>query len=321
MHQSAEKLSVRYRGDLRRVMGTVRQKIMKRNDVIHLAASHGLQLCGDIFFNEMGIDFKVAFATDINGEKWVLRIPRRENLADQIEQEKKILNLVKKHLSISVPDWKIASPELVAYPLLKDKPVITFNSETHEIIWNIDRKDPRTVVSLAKVLVELHQIPVEKAASVGSKLLTPQMARQEVLHDIETVKREIGIGAELETRWRTWVDTDNFWPNFSTFIHGDLYAGHILADKNGEISGIIDWSEGQVGDPSVDFSGHMAVFGEQSLRDLIYWYEKSGGKVWSGIFEHSVERYSASPLNYAIFAIKTKIDEHINAAKVQLGVF
>ncbi|MCC5618809.1 hypothetical protein LC605_27725 [Nostoc sp. CHAB 5836] len=52
----------------------------------------------------------------------------------------------------------------------------------------------------------------------------------------------------------------------------------------------------------------------------IYWYEKSGGKVWESIFEHSVERHSASPLNYAIFAIKTKMDEHINAAKVQLGV-
>lgn len=293
---------------------------MKRNDVLHLAASHGLQLCGDISFNEMGIDFKVAFATDINGEKWVLRIPRRGNLANQIEQEKKILNLVKKHLSISVPDWKIASPELVAYPLLDNEPVITFNPETYKITWNIDQKDPRTVSSLAKVLVELHQIPVQEAVSIDAKLLTPEMVRQEVLNNIETVKREIGISAELETRWRTWVDTDNFWPNFSTFIHGDLYAGHILADKNGEVSGIIDWSEGQVSDPSVDFSGHIAVFGEQSLRDLIYWYENFGGKVWRSAFEHSVERHSASPLNYAIFAIKTKMDEHINAVKGQLGV-
>ena len=79
---------------------------MKRNDVLHLAASHGLQLCGDISFNEMGIDFKVAFATDINGEKWVLRIPRRGNLANQIEQEKKILNLVKNTYLSQFPTGK-----------------------------------------------------------------------------------------------------------------------------------------------------------------------------------------------------------------------
>ncbi len=75
-----------------------------------------------------------------------------------------------------------------------------------------------------------------------------------------------------------------------------------------------------MGDPSVDFSGHIGVFGEQSLRDLIYWYKRFGGKVWENLFEQSVERYSASPLNYAIFAIKTNMNEHINAAKGQLGL-
>ncbi len=174
---------------------------METNEILNLAASHGLQLGDDIFLNEMGIDFKVAFTTDINGRKWVLRIPRREDLAGQIEQEKKILNLVKKYLSISVPDlvkkylsisvpdWKIASPKLVAYPLLESKPVITFNPETHEITWNIDQKDTRIVSSLAKILVELHQIPVQEAASIGVKSLTPQMVRQEVSHNIEIVKR------------------------------------------------------------------------------------------------------------------------------------
>ncbi|MBE9180295.1 macrolide 2'-phosphotransferase [Oculatella sp. LEGE 06141] len=293
---------------------------MKRDDILNLAASYGLQLNDDLVFNEMGIDFKVAFVTDINGKKWVLRIPRRDNLASQIEQEKKILALARKYLSISVPDWKIASPKLVAYPLLENKPVITFDPETYGITWNIDQKNTRIVSSLAKVLVELHHIPTQEAASIGVKSLTPQMARQEILHNIESVKREIGISAELETRWRRWVDTDSLWPTFSTFIHGDLYAGHILADKNGEVSGIIDWSEGQVGDPSIDLSGHIAVFGEQSLRDLIDWYKKFGGRVWENIFAHSVERYSATPLNYAIFAIKTNMDEHITAAKGQLGL-
>lgn len=294
---------------------------MRKNDILQRAASYGLQLCDNMVFNEMGIDFKVAFATDIQGKKWVLRIPRRENLADQIEQEKKILNLVKKHLSISVPDWKIANPELVAYPLLDDRPVITFDPETYEVMWNIDPKDSCIVSSLAKVLVELHQISVDEAASIGTKFLTPQRVRQKVSDDIETVKREMGISTELETRWRKWVDTDYFWPDFSTFIHGDLYAGHILTDRSGKIGGIIDWSEGQVGDPSVDFSGHITVFGEQSLRDLIDEYKKFGGKVWESLFEHAVERHAASPLNYAIFAIKTKMDEHINAAKSQLGFF
>ncbi len=169
-------------------------------------------------------------------------------------------------------------------------------------------------------MVELHQIPTQGSLSEGLKFSTPEMFRQEVLDNIETVKRELGMSVEMENRWRKWIDTDNLWADFSTFIHGDLYAGHILADKNAEISGIIDWSEGQVSDPSIDFSGHIAVFGEESLKDLIRLYEKFGGKVWDNLFEQTVERHSASPLNYAVFALKTNTDEHLNAAKIQLGV-
>ena len=290
------------------------------NEILDLAASHGLRLGGEMVFNEMGIDFRVAFTTDTDGKKWVLRIPRREDLADQIEKEKEILNLAQKHLSVSVPDWKIASPALVAYPLLENPPVITFNPETYEVLWNIDQENSGIVSSLAEVLVELHRIPIQEAVAIGVKSQTPEMVRREISQNIENVKREIGISAALETRWRSWVDNDSLWSDFSTFIHGDLYAGHILADKHGKVSGIIDWSEGQVGDPSVDFSGHIAVFGEESLRELINRYEKCGGKVWEKMFEQTVERHSAAPLNYAVFALNTNNNEHINAVKTQLGV-
>ncbi|RAJ93193.1 macrolide phosphotransferase [Larkinella arboricola] len=103
-------------------------------------------------------------------------------------------------------------------------------------------------------------------------------------------------------------------------MHGDLYAGHILAAKNGAISGIIDWSEGQVSDPSIDFSGHLSVFGEESLKELLSEYKKLGGMVWEGMFEQTVERHAAAPLLYGLFAIATNSDTHIEAAKVQLGL-
>ena len=293
---------------------------MNTKDIMNLAESHGFLLKDNISFNEMGIDFKVVFATDVNGQEWVLRIPRRDGLADRIEQEKKILELAKKHLSVSVPDWKIASPELIAYPLLANKPVLTFDEKTYEVTWNIDPKDPHITTSLAKVLVELHRIPTLEAENLGLKSQTSERARQEVWERIERVKRELGIGDELESRWRKWVDNDRLWPDFSTFIHGDLYAGHLLAEETGEITGIIDWSEGQVGDPSTDFSGHVSAFGEESLKELIANYKDLGGKVWDHLFEQAVERHAAAPLNYAVFALETNMEEHIEAVKPQLGL-
>lgn len=293
---------------------------MEIRDILKLAEEHGLHLKDEMSFNEMGIDFKIAFATATDNTKWVLRIPRRGDQEKQIEKEKNILNLAKRHLNIAVPDWKIASSTLVAYPLLEDKPALTFDAQTYDVTWNIDKDDPHFVKSLAKALVKLHQIPSHEAEAVNLKILTPDMLKQEVLDRIQTVKSEIGISPDLETRWKKWLDNEALWPEFTSFIHGDLYAGHILATPEGDVSGFIDWSEGQVSDSSIDFAGHIAAFGEDSLRGLISEYQKSGGRIWGKMLEQAIERHSSAPLNYGLFAVLTKSDAHIEAAKVQLGV-
>lgn len=293
---------------------------MENEDILALAARHGLKLEQELSFNEMGIDFRVVFARDLEDNAWVLRIPRREGLEKQILKEKKILDLVKDRLTVSVPDWKIAAPDLIAYPLLENAPVLTFDPETYEVTWNIDQEENEYVPSLAGVLCRIQQIPASEAEAAGLRSVTPEIAREELLDDIERVKGELGISAELEDRWRRWVETDKFWPDFSAFVHGDLYAGHVLSDTKGRISGIIDWSEACVSDPAIDFSGHLAAFGEQSLRDLIRLFREGGGRVWENMFEHIRERHSASALKYGVFAVESNVDTHITAAKAQLGV-
>ena len=71
---------------------------MNREEIQNLTEKHGLIITDDITFNDMGIDFRVGMVTDINGQKWILRIPRREDMSVQIEEEKHILDLVKKQL-------------------------------------------------------------------------------------------------------------------------------------------------------------------------------------------------------------------------------
>jgi len=293
---------------------------MNNKEIQQLAEKNGLFLSEDMSFNEMGIDFKVGFATDNKGDTWVLRIPRRYNLRDQIATEKRILQLVSNFLSVQVPQWSIANEELVAYRLLNGKPALTFNAETYEVFWNIDKNSFRYIQSLAKVLVNLHSIPYENVVQNNLKALTPTEVRNEIAERLYAVKTELGISKELENRYLTWIDNDLLWPNFTKFIHGDLYAGHVLTHPNGEVCGIIDWSTAQISDIAQDFSGHVAVFGEQSLKLLINEYQAQGGIVWDKIFEQSVERAAAAQLAYGYFALETKDDAHLEAAKIQLGV-
>lgn len=291
---------------------------MNNKAIIQLAARHGLQLTEDMAFNEMGLDFRVAFATDIHGQQWVLRIPRRPDLEAQIRRESRILELVKQHLPIAVPDWQICSPDLVGYPLLADQPALTYDQVSYAVTWHIDRDGKAFTRSLAGILVQLHGIPAREAEAAGIPSATPAEIRRAMQDKLDTVKRELGLSAGLETQWQAWLDNDRLWPNFSTFIHGDLFAGHILTEKNGNITGIIDWSEGQVGDPAADFAGHAAVFGSASLGELIRAYEQAGGKTWDYLYEQALARHAAAPLAYAHFALTTGNEIHIEAAKAQL---
>ncbi|EMS7282742.1 macrolide 2'-phosphotransferase Mph(G), partial [Escherichia coli] len=153
---------------------------MKNRDIQKLAERNGLFLSDEMSFNDMGIDFKVGFATDKDGAKWLLRIPRRTDLDEQIANEKRILQLVSKYLSVQVPDWRIANEELVAYPLLDGKPALTYDTETYEVTWNMAKDSELYIPSLAKVLVELHSIPTQEVLSNGLKVLTAEQARNEI---------------------------------------------------------------------------------------------------------------------------------------------
>lgn len=290
-------------------------------DTLALAARNGLQLVGDVAFNETGLDFRVGFATDTSGRRWVLRVPRRDDVQAKIEREARILDFVKRRLPVEVPDWQIHGPDLVAYPMLTDPMALVFDAETHSVTWNIDQGAETYVASLAEVLVALHASPVAKAVAAGIPDSSPEETRIQIHQDLESVKREIGIGRDLEDRSRRWLDNDRLWPDFSALTHGDLYAGHVAAAADARVSGVIDWTEAAVGDPSIDFSGHLAAFSPESLERLVAAYERAGGRTWPAMVEHIQERYAvASPIKYAVFAAVTGNERHLSAAKAQLGL-
>ena len=65
---------------------------MKNRDIQKLAERNGLFLSDEMSFNDMGIDFKVGFATDKDGTKWLLRIPRRPDLVNRLRMRNAFFN-------------------------------------------------------------------------------------------------------------------------------------------------------------------------------------------------------------------------------------
>jgi macrolide phosphotransferase len=185
---------------------------------------------------------------------------------------------------------------------------------TKQPTWNIDRKSSVFARSFGQALAALHGVP----DAAGLKVSTPEEIRKTASDEIERVRKEVGVGVELDRRWQAWLDDDS-WPPFTALIHGDLYGAHVLVDDTSRATGILDWTEAEVADPAMDFVFHLMGFGESGLDQLLTEYEAAGGRTWSGMRRHIGERLSAVPVKYALFALTTASDEHLAAARVQLG--
>ncbi|TMU87268.1 aminoglycoside phosphotransferase family protein [Bacillus sp. BHET2] len=65
-----------------------------------------------------------------------------------------------------------------------------------------------------------------------------------------------------------------FSANYETMIHGDLTTANIIfQQERGLISGIIDFTDTQLGDPAFDFAGVYWSFGPEFTKEVLSHYE------------------------------------------------
>ncbi|RED54403.1 macrolide 2'-phosphotransferase [Cohnella lupini] len=292
-------------------------------NILDLAARSGLNVVAESAeVNESGLDFLAVFAKTEDGESWVIRQPRRSDVVESAAYERKVLKVVQPYLPVAVPDWRICTPELIAYPRLEGQPAATINPEAMNYDWIIDPQAPPEafIQSLAESIVALHGIDPAIAETAGVRVKQPADVRRILSDRMDEVKRVFGVSESLWQRWQAWLAEDSYWPPHSSFIHGDLHPGHIVVDSDGKVTGLLDWTEGEVADPASDFTVYYAAFGELGLDRLLAEYKKAGGTTWPRMKNHIVELYAAYPVLIAIFALKSGLEEYVSMARSSLGV-
>ncbi|WP_414514692.1 macrolide 2'-phosphotransferase [Nostoc sp. PCC 9305] len=291
--------------------------------MLELAHKHNLTIQEDsLQFNESGLDFQVVLARNTDGERWILRLPRREDVLPSVDKEKRTLELIAPLLNVEVPQWTICTDELIAYRALNGVPTGTIDSEAKVYVWEIDPANPPDQFhkSLAKGIASLHQVSIEEARAIGLPIETAEEARAAMKQKMDAVKNEFGVGEELWNRWQSWLQKDEVWAKETVLTHGDLHAGHILIDAQVQVTGFIDWTEAAVTDPARDFVAHYRTFGEDALNKLISAYASSGGRIWSKMAEQVIELAASYPIAIAEFALKSDLDEYKQMARQSLGV-
>lgn len=290
-------------------------------EMVSIAGRSGLRLNpGRLEINESGMDFLVAFAAEEDGRMWVLRKPRRSDVWVRAENERNVLRLVGRHLPTAVPDWRICTPDLIAYPMLSGHPVATVDPAGGGYVWRYEQSALSDVFfdSLAGALAALHRIDHGEAAREGIRVKNPQASRQAVADNIEEIRQSFTVPDPLYGRWRSWLTDDAYWPEHSVLNHGDLHPPHIIVDGTQRVTGLIDWTEAEIADPGKDFVIYYALFGKEGLRDLLNRYERAGGRVWPGMMGHIAEQWAAYPALVAKFALTTGRDSDMAMAKGML---
>ena len=285
--------------------------------VADLASQNGMTIQPkSVRFNEAGLDYLVAFATAVDGKRWVLRIPRRPDVSAKVSDEAKILDLVKNKISAAVPDWRIRNRSLIAYLELPGELGLTV--EDGEPVWHFDRESPAYCASLGRLIAQLQRISAAEARAKGVPVLTPAGVREEWRSNLAAVSAEFRIADELMDRWTAWLAEDSYWPDFTAFSHGELYPAHLLLDDEYEIRSVLDWTTARVGDPAADFSLHHMMSTTLAFDLTVRAFRDEGGRVPPRLGEHCVELVAAGPVVYAMYALQTGHPDHQAAAAAQL---
>jgi macrolide phosphotransferase len=287
--------------------------IKSQQEVLELAHQSGLTIEEDsIQFNESGLDFQVVLATDADEVRWILRLPRREDVLQSVDREKRMLDLVAPLLSVEVPRWTICTDELIAYRALSGIPVGTIDPEAKAYVWAIDIENlpDQFYTSLARGLASLHQVSIEQVRAAELPIKTAEEIRSDMKHRMAAVGNEFGVGQALWERWQSWLHNDDMWMQKTVLTHGELHAGHILTNSQAQVTGFIDWTEASVADSATDFVAYYHTFGQEALSKLISAYAEAGGHTWSRMAEHVIELNATSAIGVAEFAIRSGLDEY-----------
>lgn len=288
------------------------------DDLLALASAHGLELDrSSIRTEEIGLDFRVAFGRGADGTDWVLRIPRRADVLARADVEGRLLALIAPQLDVAVPEWRVHSPELIAYPLLPGTPGLSIGADG-DLTWNVDMASTAYAASLGDAVAQLHRIDSDAAADTGIEVRTADQVRETWRRDLDRVAGAFRIAPALWERWTTWLAEDSYWPSRTVLTHGEIYPGHTLVERE-QISAILDWTTASVGDPAKDLMFHQVSAPPEAFDVVLEHYVRGGGQVWPRLAEHCTEMYSAGAVGYGLYALETGESAHRDAAAAALN--
>lgn len=229
---------------------------------------------------------------------WILRFPRNNIVAENLKKEQAVLPVVAQRVKFAVPlfehvgTWR--GQPYAGYRRIQGRPL-------SGCLFSGSKLADEVAESIASALFSLHGVPTSLVAEACAVEPTVEAWRQRYHALRETVRAR--ISPLLNSRMREVVER-----GFSRFleeelatleavalVHCDLGCEHILIEEDGAtVTGLIDFEDMTIGDPTIDFVGIYVTFGMDAVERIRDGYQRPsyGNRTLDANFENRLRFYT-----------------------------
>ncbi len=200
----------------------------------------------------------------------VCRFPKHDWAFEFLQHEARVLELVREHVDVTVPNLEVLEKDIASYPFLKGVPL------SRRRLFELPQETRRAVLaSLGGFLNALHHIPLVEVRKAGVRASDANRSLEDWLNFYAEVEETL---FPLLMRHQRRAIKEHFAPVVEgglsleyqpALIHGDLGAYHVLSDKDAQaLAGILDFGTAGVGDPATDVAVVLGKYGETFVGEM-----------------------------------------------------
>lgn len=197
------------------------------------------------------------------GDRYAVRMPRRELAIELMRNEQRWLPELAPRLPVAIPaPVRIGrpAPELgydvpwSIVPWFRGESAVGFDARTRGVAVN----------GLAAFVAALGAAPAPPDAPANPFRGVP------LAHRDETVRARLASGrvpdaARLVAVWDRALEASP-WPGPSVWLHGDLHPGNLVLAPSGFLVAVVDFGDITAGDPATDLATAWLTFDQRSRR-------------------------------------------------------
>jgi aminoglycoside 2''-phosphotransferase len=204
----------------------------------------------------------------IVNDAFVFRFAKRDYGFKDLNEEAASLRLLRKHVSLPIPEPFYEDQEVLAYPLIPGETL------RRDLLTSLPESDQQAIAEqLAQFFKQMHGIPLEEIAESSIPEANALMEYEDWADVYQRLKDKVfplllpHVRQWATEHFESWMSDPANFEYEPRMVDTDIPPYHILFDqRQRRINGIIDFGCAGLGDPALDFSVIIYHYGESFVN-------------------------------------------------------